>query len=356
MILGAFESNAGAVGSQIAQRFHQRLAIGGISYGDRGIFQRSGVTFVEQHLPVVSQNGENTQLDLAIPSCSLAIAIWGRIDNSRELWKSLDPDHAPASNRLLLALCYRKWGTDMGSHLIGDFTFAIFDWEKQTCLLVRDQMGTRPVFYTQTGSNVYFSSSLGELKALGLLSGRLDKQWLTQSIERSVGFPAVPLTAFPDAKRLPPGSALIIQKNSCKEVKYYNFPTKRVNENSEEEQIFEYRKRFEQAVKRRIPDGNLPIAVELSGGLDSSSIAAAIHSFAHKNVSLHALSTHEFTEDEKFIDFAKTNMPAMSYHLADRWDQAPDIWHENYQRCAGHPSSIPYNLQNGHLITIAQSL
>ena len=358
MILGSFEGSKGHVSEQIITRYHEEQAIGGIAYDHRGIFNESAMVLVEQHLPGLTPSDldpSSAGLDLTVPSSRVAVAFWGRLDNADALWKKLAPDHRHKSDRHLIALCYKEWGPTAAAHLLGDFVFALADLDKGLCLVVRDQLGARPVFYSQTSAGVYFSSSLGELRALDILSGELDNEWLVSSLSPVHGRSETDATAFADAKRLPPAHALVIDSNGCRIMQYYTFPDEVEATIPQAEQIAKHRALFEQSVCQRLPMNDTGIALELSGGIDSTSIACVIHENARPAVPLHSMSTYDFEEDVSYIGEARACLPRMSHHTLERWLPIENDWHDKYARCAGHPSRITYNMQNAHVMLAAKS-
>lgn len=185
----------------------------------------------------------------------------------------------------------------------GDFAIAEWNKEKKILTLVRDHLGTRPLYYTETDNFFAFAS---EMKALFVLPGvikKVDELWIADSIStvKSEKF----RTPYQNIYRLLPAHKLYYQRGEIKLEKYWELESNPEWENLEEtEAIRIFSQKLNRAIERRTKHA-LSIGSELSGGLDSSGVTALAHAVAKQNkTDFYALS-HAFSSDnlEKFFPY-----------------------------------------------------
>ena len=200
-----------------------------------------------------------------------------RIDNREDLIQNLrlstDPDQVLPDSTLILR-AYEKWGQDCVDHLLGAFSFAIWDPREQHLFCVLDHFGVRPFYYyCRAGEFFAFAS---EIKALLILEGvpeAPDKVRIAEHLLAPVE-EDVTRTYFKHISRLAPSHALIIDHKSQTETEYWTLdPAREVQLSSDEEYAEHFRALFKDSVEARLRS-NGPVGSTLSGGLDSSSIAS----------------------------------------------------------------------------------
>lgn len=164
--------------------------------------------------------------------------------------------------------------------------FAVATWEKQTksLLLVRDRMGVKPLYYYWDGKTLLFASEIKAILASGLVVPKIDKQSLWDYL--TFRYVPGPYTIWENIKKLPPAHLLRFQNGSePREVRYWESDviSDPSAELSESEVDAEFTQLFLDAVDLRLVASDVPVGVFLSGGLDSSAIAAAAVELGHKN-------------------------------------------------------------------------
>jgi asparagine synthase (glutamine-hydrolysing) len=156
--------------------------------------------------------------------------------------------------------------------LVGDFAFAIWDAEASQLWCVRDLMGARPFFYAHSAGQFVFSNTLEVVRIAPHVSAKLDLHFIGDFLLQS-WCPDAERTVFLDIRRVPAGHAL---KYSKGELSVRRFATLPIEEplflERREDYVEEFRGHLEQAVRDRLPAG--PAACFMSGGLDSTSVAA----------------------------------------------------------------------------------
>jgi asparagine synthase (glutamine-hydrolysing) len=216
-----------------------------------------------------------------------------RLDNREALIAQLypgpsPPDNFPDSDLILAA--YRKWGTSVPQHLLGDFSFSITDFANQVIFCARDHLGIAPFYYHLSKDDFIYGSSIQDIVrghpqfrkicpdavAIYLRDGELYHDRLTFA---------------EGVKKLPAGHALLVTENDTKEWAYWRpEDSPEIEEASHEAYIERLKALLQEAVKCRMPENEV-VGVHLSGGLDSSPVAAlAAKECARANCSLVAYS------------------------------------------------------------------
>ncbi len=191
---------------------------------------------------------------------------------------------ATASDTEVIPAAYDYWGEDCLHHFDGMFAFALYDNTKQTLFLARDRFGEKPLYYhpiyAERGrfQQVIFASEIKALFAAGVaknLNGTMMLNYL------ALGYVQNPIkktaTFFNNILSLPPGHCLSIlpAAGKIKMRKWYS-PKMNTLPTNEEEAIEQFAQLFSSSVNLRLRS-DVSVGTSLSGGLDSSSILAAIH-------------------------------------------------------------------------------
>lgn len=198
-----------------------------------------------------------------------------RIDGQAELRAALAGDApvegAPAT--ALIAAAWRRWGPDCPIHLYGDYAFALQDLSSGDCFAARDHVGARPFFYALTDNRVAFASDAATLLALPGISDALDEEFVATTLVHR-RFQPLGRSFFRAVRRLEPGHSLYLTGDGARLARWWNPETIAVNETAgDDETIARYRALVERAVSDRLA-GTTRFGVHLSGGIDSSLVAA----------------------------------------------------------------------------------
>lgn len=220
-----------------------------------------------QMFRVTPESLHDTQ-PLVDPS-GVAVLFDGRLDNRDELLDGLPPD-SPDSTLILAA--YRTFGESFPEKLKGDFAVAVWDRRLQRLLLARDPIGTRPLYYCRAGDTFLFASEIKGLLAHPRVSTRPNDETLADFVLRFPGEDNRGTTFFQDIYTIPPAHLAAITPDRLVVRRYWNFDTTRqIRLKSFDEYREAFRHLFNQAVARRLRSA-YPVAVSVSGGLDSSAI------------------------------------------------------------------------------------
>jgi asparagine synthase (glutamine-hydrolysing) len=198
----------------------------------------------------------------------------GRLDNREELLSLLGDEKlptAPPDPELVLA-AYRCWGRDLAQHLNGDFSFAIFDSTRRELLLVRDPVGIRPLYFAHLRDGIVFASEIKALLAHPEIPTRLHEPALAVYLIKGCAYDKNCETPFAGVFTVRPGFTVSFTDRGQEASRYWDFDcSHKPSVRSLPEAAEGFRHYFQQAVRRRIRS-SYPVAMWVSGGLDSSSV------------------------------------------------------------------------------------
>ena len=213
---------------------------------------------------------------------NVVIIFNGEIYNFQELRSnliSLGYSFKSQSDTEVLIYLYLHFGVEMLTQLNGIFAFALWDTRTATLFIARDNLGVKPLYYSDNTLGFIFSS---ELKSI-LQDPRISRDLNPHAIHYHLAYlwcPS-PHTMLNSVKKLEPGYALIVKNGTIqKHWEYYDLPYDQVilpiKEEDAIQQVLEGIKKSTQ--RQMISD--VPVGAFLSGGLDSSTVVA----FANKNI------------------------------------------------------------------------
>ncbi len=216
--------------------------------------------------------------------CTLDGQVWitadARVDGRAELIEALRAQGRPVSNTTndveLILHAYAVWETKCLEHLLGDFSFAIWDARKQQLFCARDQFGIVPFYYAKLGSTLLFGNTLASLRLYPGISGALNEQALGDFLLFSMNMDAR-TTTFRAIQRLPPAHMLVCSRETFSIQKYWSLPPEQteVDYRRADEYIERFRELFTLAVRDRLRTSRL--SAQMSGGLDSTSVVVTAH-------------------------------------------------------------------------------
>ncbi len=174
---------------------------------------------------------------------------------------------------LILPL-YKKYGRNFARYVNGIFSIALYDFKQNRLFLARDHLGSHSIFYVKFKDSILFGSTILSLFRTGLVDQTIDKL----SLDRYLASLAIspPYTMFKKVKAVRPGHVVQVSVASLGEYEYW--PLKDIQENygiSEAQLAEEVKEIFQDAVKIRAEHGGC-IGLLISGGIDTSSIAAIL--------------------------------------------------------------------------------
>ncbi len=252
---------------------------------------------------------------MAAPDKKIVIVFNGEIYNHIELRKILEKkghvfksDH---SDTEVLLHGYREWGFSLPEKLDGMWAFAIYDKEKQILYLSRDRFGKKPLFYSLQNNTFAFASELSSL----ILHPDIENSISGKSLKKyfAYGYIPAPRSIFKKIFKLNSGHNLIysISSNTIDIKRYWEFliePFENIPDNPEKIWGEELRDLISKAVKKRLIS-DVPLGIFLSGGIDSSCVAA----YAASNMHQGELKTFSISFKEKSFDESEYALKAAKF-------------------------------------------
>ena len=210
----------------------------------------------------------------------------GEIYNHPELMHELrraGHEYRTHSDTETIVHLYEEHGLDFARRLRGMFAVAIWDLRRRRLVLARDRYGIKPLYYRASGGTLEFAS---EVRALP--RGEID----LDALEAFLAFNSIPgrYSIFRDVRKLQPGHLLVWEENGDIAIERFARPAPapedELREDDEAELVEELRARMRDSVRAHLL-ADVPVGVLLSGGVDSSLLAAlaaqetteAVHTF-----------------------------------------------------------------------------
>ncbi|MGI8882996.1 MAG: asparagine synthase (glutamine-hydrolyzing) [Pyrinomonadaceae bacterium] len=236
-----------------------------------GEFFSETVALASRRLSIIDRSGGWQPLYNA--DKSLVLIINGEIYNYvelRERLKSRGRHFQTETDGEVILHLYEENPTDFINHLRGMFAFALWDEKRGRLILARDRMGEKPLYISETDGQILFASELKSLLSSRLVPFELDARAVNLYFHYQ--YVPEPLTAVKGVRKLDAARMLIIDaKNWQTEEKTYWQMEDAPPLDGEPSELI--REKLEE-VSRLIVRSDVPVGVALSGGLDSSAVAA----------------------------------------------------------------------------------
>jgi asparagine synthase (glutamine-hydrolysing) len=304
----------------------------------------STVAFGHRRLSVIDLSNNAAQ---PLHYLHYTITFNGEIYNYIELKNELQQHgytFSTSSDTEVIPAAYDFWGKDCCNHFDGMFAFALYDNNTKEVFIARDRFGEKPLYYhaqyQQRGKfeRFVFASEMKALWALGInrdLNGTMALNYIT------LGYLQNPIkktqTFYSHILSLPPGHCLTIQPNLGKvQMKRWYKPENSVQSivKSDKETIEQFADLFATSVNRRLRS-DVTVGTSLSGGLDSSSIVAAIMQLQTSNPKLQTFSAifPGFNKDESAYSKAVVDQFHLQQHIITPTE---NDWIEHWQTLMYH--------------------
>lgn len=194
---------------------------------------------------------------------------------------------------------YEEWGDDFVRRLNGMFAIALWDESRARLVLARDRAGIKPLYYARVNDTLVFASELKALLKSGLIARDLDYHALGQYL--SLEYIPAPASILRDVRKLRPGHLLVASSDGTREQAYWDLRLAQSEMEPIQGSVAGHARAFLKtlrgAVEREMVS-DVPIGVLLSGGLDSSAVAALMTEVGQNPVRSFSVSFEERSFDE----------------------------------------------------------
>ncbi|HSD47552.1 MAG TPA: asparagine synthase (glutamine-hydrolyzing) [Pyrinomonadaceae bacterium] len=262
-----------------------------------GLFVTTGAALGMRRLAIIDLvTGEQPAFN---EDKSVSVILNGEIYNYRELRTLLEKrGHAfrSASDTEVLPHLYEEFGDAMVSELNGMFAFALWDSRRRRLLIARDRFGEKPLYWGVFDKTLLFASEPKVLLAHPAVRPSLNLQALRQYL--SFDYVPAPLSIYEGINKLPAAHKLTLEGGRVNVERYWrlNYETKQPVP-SEREAAEHLRELLADAVRMRLVS-DVPLGVLLSGGVDSSTVAALAVRASSEAVKTFSISFAEASFDE----------------------------------------------------------
>ena len=239
---------------------------------DEGRYVSQGIVLGHRRLSVIDVEGGHQPLFGARQST--VVVCNGEIYNYRELARELRArghQFRTRSDTEVIAHAYDEWGENFLDRLDGMLALALWDGAAHRLILARDRLGEKPLYYTRAGNYLLFASELTALLKHPDVDDTLDYEALSEYL--ALEYVAAPRTILYAARKLEPGCVLTLEQGRLRHRRYWSIRPQGRLDIDYTDAVLVLREKLEAAVTSRLVS-DVPLGIFLSGGLDSSTVAA----------------------------------------------------------------------------------
>jgi asparagine synthase (glutamine-hydrolysing) len=242
---------------------------------DSGVFTDGDFGFGMRRLSIIDIAGGHQPI--ASESGRWLIVFNGEIYNHLELRHQLEAagrHFTTRSDTETILVAYQHWGDEAWRRLEGMFAVAIWDREERVLKLARDPLGIKPLYVAEQGRGLAFASELKALTVLPELAFEVDHRAVHDFF--SFGHIRTPRTIYTGLRSLAPGHLLTLDAHGDSTIRAFWTPKYLRSEPRDDASwIADFQERWLAAVEAHML-ADVDVGVFLSGGIDSSAVAAAM--------------------------------------------------------------------------------
>src|SRR5262245_1610877 len=262
-----------------------------------GLFVSTGVALGMRRLAIIDLvTGEQPVFN---EDRSVTVILNGEIYNYRELRSDLEKkghSFRSASDTEVLPHLYEEYGDKMVAQLNGMFAFALWDDKRLRLLIARDRFGEKPLYWGVFDNTLLFASEPKVLLAHPSVKSSLNLQALRQYL--SFDYIPAPLSIYEGINKLPAAHQLTLEEGKVSVERYWRLSyAKKQPIPTEDEAAELLRELLADSVRMRLVS-DVPLGVLLSGGVDSSTVAALACRTSSEAVKTFSISFAEASFDE----------------------------------------------------------
>jgi asparagine synthase (glutamine-hydrolysing) len=326
---------------------------------EAGLHVDSHAALAHRRLSIVDLR--SGQQPLSNEDASVWVVFNGEIYNHADIRTELEAHgHAyrTRSDTETIVHAYEQWGEACVHRFRGMFAFAIWDAPKRRLLLVRDRLGIKPLYWARTPDALIFGSEIKAILASGLVEPRTNQAVLPEVL--STRYTSGDDTLFRGIHKLLPGHLLVFENGQIATRQYWDVPNRHTQGSGLGAQsstggsprpsaigpdvVGRFRELLEESVRLRLMS-DVPLGMFLSGGIDSSAIAALMARMIDRPLQTFSVAFKDRAYNE--LGYAREvaeAIGAVRHEIViddrDFFDALPKlIWHEDEP--IAHTSSVP---------------
>ena len=312
---------------------------------EAGIHCDGRAVLVHRRLSIVDLS--SGQQPLSNEDASVWVIFNGEIYNHADIRKDLEAHghtYRTKSDTETIVHAYEQWGEECVQRFRGMFAFAIWDAPKRRLLLVRDRLGVKPLYWTRTADALLFGSEIKAILASGLVEAEANQAVLPEVL--STRYTSGEDTMFRGIHKLMPGHLMVFENGTITKRQYWDVPARGTAalQPLASSPVERFKELLQESVKLRLM-ADVPLGMFLSGGIDSSAIAALISRMIDRPLQTFSVAFKDRAFNE--LEYARevaTAIGAVSHEIViddrDFFGALPKlVWHEDEP--IAHPSSVP---------------
>ncbi len=309
-----------------------------------GLHQEPRAVLAHQRLSIVDLDAGGQPL--ANEDGTVWVTFNGEIYNHAEIRHDLEARghvYRTHSDTESIVHAYEQWGDACVDRFRGMFAFAIWDGPRQRLLLARDRLGVKPLYWARAGDVLLFGSEIKAILASGLLTADPNLGVLSEML--GTRYTSDDQTLFAGVRKLLPGHCLVFARGRSTTRSYWDVPVARPGAPiAPGEAVERFTALLNESVRLRLMS-DVPLGMFLSGGIDSSAIAAVMARLVGRRIKTFSVAFKDRACNE--LDYARQVAHAIGAEPHDIVIDDRDffgalprlLWHEDEP--IAHPSSVP---------------
>ena len=314
---------------------------------DRGLWEEGGAGLGHARLAILDLSPLGHQPMLSADG-RWAMVYNGEIYNFRAIRKELEAlghRFAGTGDSEVILAAFAQWGPDAVGRFIGMFAIALWHRPSRCLHLLRDRLGVKPLYYAFDGRRLVFASELKAIRAFDARRYEVDRAALADFLQ--YGYIAQPRTIYEGVFKLPQGQRLELDAEGSLSLHRYWSAADAVGRGaarSEEQLADELEALMIDAFKYRMIS-DVPVGVFLSGGIDSSIVAALLQAHGGQQIETFTIGFDEPAFDEsgharRVAQHLGTTHHSRTLDVAEAKRLLPQ-WGDLYDEPFGDSSGIP---------------
>lgn len=312
---------------------------------DRGVFIKANIGLGHRRLSIVDVvHGHQPMFNA---DKSIALIFNGEVYNHGDYRNQLIAKgykYQTTSDTETILYLYEEYGFECLEKLRGMFAFAIWDEKEDQLFIARDRVGIKPLYYVHDSQgNLFFASEIKSLIVAKAVTAEINYDVLPDQLaNHGTSFDE---TLYKDVKRLMPGHFLVWKDGKISVKEYWNLQYEpKHSEISDKEFVGQWLEKFKESVRLRLM-ADVPLGMFLSGGIDSSAIAAVMSEMVSEPIKTFSVGFKEREANEfRYARMVSEKFGTEHHEITITPEQffakLPElIWHEDEP--LGFVASVP---------------
>ena len=229
---------------------------------------------------------------------SVIVMMNGELYNYREVRAELEEKghtFVTKSDTEILPHLYEEYGENLVDHLNGMYAFSLWDTRKKKLIIARDRFGEKPLYYGVFDGKLIYASEPKAMLAHPSVNAKLDSDALRHYL--SYDYVPAPMSIYRGISKLPAAHMIVVENGEIQTRRYWNMSWSATQTGSIDDKAVELRDLLSDAVRMRLVS-DVPLGILLSGGIDSSTVAAFATQHATERVKTFSIGFEEDSFDE----------------------------------------------------------